>query len=151
MSRSEGLDHAEGDWTMPRGAHRLHGCVRWSPISGHDELGVCLGDGQTEAEIVPSQGGRGDALLRRMLLYDLTLVCVYARSWHLTGDGSSARRNYTLEFSSKNTLLLDVHENRSRRNVHLVTHKNIKNQQQTPYIRGLILLHSNCKSHSGRQ
>ena len=28
--------------------------------------GVCLGDGQTEAEGVPSQGGRGDALLRRM-------------------------------------------------------------------------------------
>ena len=25
-----------------------------------------LGDGQTEAEGVPSQGGRGDALLRRM-------------------------------------------------------------------------------------
>ena len=28
--------------------------------------GVCLGDGQTEDEGVPSQGGRGDALLRRM-------------------------------------------------------------------------------------
>ena len=28
---------------------------------------ACLGDGQTEAEGVPSQGGRGDALLRRML------------------------------------------------------------------------------------
>ena len=28
--------------------------------------GVCLGYGQTEAEGVPSQGGRGDALLRRM-------------------------------------------------------------------------------------
>ena len=27
---------------------------------------VCLGDGQTEAEGIPSQGGRGDALLRRM-------------------------------------------------------------------------------------
>ena len=27
--------------------------------------GVCLGDGQKEAEGVPSQGGRGDALLRR--------------------------------------------------------------------------------------
>ena len=30
----------------------------------HDGPGVCLGDGQTEAEGVPSQGGRGDALLR---------------------------------------------------------------------------------------
>ena len=27
---------------------------------------VCLGDGQTEAERVPLEGGRGDALLRRM-------------------------------------------------------------------------------------
>ena len=35
----------------------------------HGGLGVCLGDGQTEAEGVPSQGGRGDALLRRKLLY----------------------------------------------------------------------------------
>ena len=32
--------------------------------SGH---GVCLGDGQTEAEGVPSQGGRGDELSRRIL------------------------------------------------------------------------------------
>ena len=30
---------------------------------GHGGPGVCLGDGQTEAEGVPSQGGRGDALL----------------------------------------------------------------------------------------
>ena len=35
--------------------------------------GVCLGDGQTKAEGVPSQGGRGDALLRRMPPY-LTLL-----------------------------------------------------------------------------
>ena len=28
-----------------------------------------MGDGQTEAEGVPSQGGRGDALLRRMPPY----------------------------------------------------------------------------------
>ena len=31
--------------------------------------GGCLGDGQTEAEGVLSQGGRGDALLRRMPPY----------------------------------------------------------------------------------
>ena len=36
---------------------------------GHDGPGVCLGDGQTEAEGVPSQGGRGDALLQRMSPY----------------------------------------------------------------------------------
>ena len=33
---------------------------------GHGGPGVCLGDGQTEAEGVPSQDGRGDAVLRRM-------------------------------------------------------------------------------------
>ena len=32
---------------------------------GHDGPGVYLGDGQTDAEGVLSQGGRGDALLRR--------------------------------------------------------------------------------------
>ena len=30
---------------------------------GHGVPGVCLSDGQTEAEGVPSQGGLGDALL----------------------------------------------------------------------------------------
>ena len=34
--------------------------------------GVCLGDGQTEAEGVPSQGGRGGALLRYVHIHDLT-------------------------------------------------------------------------------
>ena len=33
---------------------------------GHSGPGVCLGNGQTEAEGVPSHGGRGDALPRRM-------------------------------------------------------------------------------------
>ena len=32
----------------------------------HGGPGVCLGDGQTEAEVAPSHGGRGDALLRLM-------------------------------------------------------------------------------------
>ena len=36
---------------------------------GHNGPGVCLSDGQTEAEGAPSQNGRGDALLRRMLPY----------------------------------------------------------------------------------
>ena len=33
---------------------------------GHGGPGVCLGDGKMEAEGVPSQGGRDDALLHRM-------------------------------------------------------------------------------------
>ena len=41
---------------------------------GYDGPGVCLGDGQTEAERVPSQGGRGDALLRRMSSYLTDLI-----------------------------------------------------------------------------
>ena len=39
---------------------------------GHDGHGVCLDDGQTEADGVPSKGRRvrrGDALLRRMPPY----------------------------------------------------------------------------------
>ena len=36
---------------------------------GHGGPGVCLGDGQTEAEGVPSQGGCDDALLRRIPPY----------------------------------------------------------------------------------
>ena len=36
---------------------------------GHGGPSVSLSDGQTEAEGVPSQGGRGDALLRRMPPY----------------------------------------------------------------------------------
>ena len=36
---------------------------------GHDGPGVCLGDGQTQAEGVPSQVGRGDVLFRRMPPY----------------------------------------------------------------------------------
>ena len=60
-----GLDHT--DW----GVHRLHGCAGGIPSEGygHGGPGVCLGDGQTEADEVPSQRGRGDALLRRMPLY----------------------------------------------------------------------------------
>ena len=42
---------------MPKGDHSLHGCVRWCPICGYvyGGPGVCLRDGQTEAEGVPSQ------------------------------------------------------------------------------------------------
>ena len=45
---------------------------------GHGGPGVCLGDSQTEAEGVPSQGGHGDALLRRMLPY----LTWYLDSWY---------------------------------------------------------------------
>ena len=52
-------------------ARMLRDCVRWRPICryGHGGPSVCLGDGQTEADGVMSQGGRGDALLRRMPLH----------------------------------------------------------------------------------
>ena len=40
-----------------------------SEVYGNGGPGVCLDDGQTETEGVPSQGGRGDALLRRMPPY----------------------------------------------------------------------------------
>ena len=66
LSRYEGLDHAEGAPTrfmVASGGVLSEGC-------GHGGPGVCLGDGQTEAEGVPSQGGRGDALLRRIPLTD---------------------------------------------------------------------------------
>ena len=53
-------------WTMPRGAPIVASGGVLSERYGHGGPGVCLGDGQTEAEGVPSQGGRGDALLRRM-------------------------------------------------------------------------------------
>ena len=62
---SEGLDHAEGASTrfMVASGEVL------SEGYGHGGPGVCLDDGQTEAEGVTSQGGRGDALLRRMPPY----------------------------------------------------------------------------------
>ena len=56
---------------MPRG--RPHAsCLRQVESYlkyGHGRPGICLGDEKTEAEGVPSQGGRGDALLRRMPPY----------------------------------------------------------------------------------
>ena len=65
LSKSEGLDHAErastGFVTASVGV--------LSEGYGHGGPDVCLGDGQKEAEGVPSQGGRGDALLRRMPSY----------------------------------------------------------------------------------
>ena len=62
LSRSEWLDHAEGAST---GFMIASGGVL-SEGYGHGGPGICLGNGQTEAEAVPSQGVRGDALLQRM-------------------------------------------------------------------------------------
>ena len=59
------MDDAEGAF---RGFIVASGGVL-SEEYGHDEPGVCLGDGQTKAEGVPSQSERGDALLRRMHPY----------------------------------------------------------------------------------
>ena len=55
---------------MPRGRSQVSssGGVLFEE-HGHGGPGVCLGDSQTEAEGVPSQGGRGDALRRRMPPY----------------------------------------------------------------------------------
>ena len=61
--RSEGLGHAE---EAPTGFMVASGGAL-SEGYGHGRPGVCLGDGQTEAEGIPSEGGGGDALLRRML------------------------------------------------------------------------------------
>ena len=57
---------------MPRGRPQILWLRQVEPYLkeiGHGGPGVCLGDGQTEVEGVPSQGGRGDALLRRMPSY----------------------------------------------------------------------------------
>ena len=56
----QGLNHAEGrPWLR----------LVESYLNGHGGLDVCLGDGKTEAGGIPSQGGRGDAVLRRMPPY----------------------------------------------------------------------------------
>ena len=65
LSGSEELDHTEGPPTCL--VIESNRCL--SEGHGDDGLDVCLGDGQMEAEGVPSQGGRGDALLRRMAPY----------------------------------------------------------------------------------
>ena len=57
---------------MPRGTSTRFMVASGGVLSegcGHDGPGVCLVDGQSEAEVVPSQGGRGDALLRRLPPY----------------------------------------------------------------------------------
>ena len=65
LSRSEWLDDAEGAST---GFMIAPGGVP-SEEYGHDGPGVCLGDGQSEDEGIPSKGGCGDALLRCMPPY----------------------------------------------------------------------------------
>ena len=62
LSRSEGLDHAE--WASTHFMVAPGGVLS----EGYGPR-VCLGDGQTKAEGVPSRGGRGDALLHRMPPY----------------------------------------------------------------------------------
>ena len=59
LSQSEGLDHAE----EPPAASWLREVL--SERYGFERPGVCQDDGQTEAEVVPSQCECGDALLRR--------------------------------------------------------------------------------------
>ena len=60
---------------------------------GRGGPGVCPGDGQTEAEGLPSQVGRVDALLRRMPPSDVTLFAlkpVLTFSFQATRCGRSA-------------------------------------------------------------
>ena len=64
LSRSEWLDHAEGAST---GFMVASGGVLFEGY-WHDRPAVCQGDGQTEDEGVPSQVGRGDALLPQLTL-----------------------------------------------------------------------------------
>ena len=61
------FNHGLQDISLLYGGLRIQ-LAAWC-LSNKPSPGVCLGDGQTEAEGVPSQGGRGDALLRRMLPY----------------------------------------------------------------------------------
>ena len=82
LSRSEGLDHAEG---AAKG-FRVASSGGLFEGYGYDGPGVCLGDGQTEAEGVPSRGGRGDALLRYVPTPDL-IIC-----WFAGGPSSSGSR-----------------------------------------------------------
>ena len=59
-------------WTKPRGrphASWLRQVESEVHDNGHGGPGICQGDGHVEAGGVPSQGGRGDALLRRMSPY----------------------------------------------------------------------------------
>ena len=59
---------------MLRGSFMVASGGVLSERCGHGGPGVSLGDGQTEDEGVPSQDGRGDALLRRVApIPDLTL------------------------------------------------------------------------------
>ena len=57
---------------MPRGASIRFMVASGEVLSegyGHGCPDICLGVGQTETEGVSSQGGRGDALLRRLPPY----------------------------------------------------------------------------------
>ena len=69
-----------------RGGGRPHACWLRQVGYGHGGPGVYLSDGQTEAEGLPSQGGCGDALLRRMppflpdRLTGVVCACVWAAS-----------------------------------------------------------------------
>ena len=70
LSRSEGPDHAEGASTGFMVALGGVVCERY----GHDGPGVCLGDGQTESEGVPSQGTRRRAATAYATIPDLTCL-----------------------------------------------------------------------------
>ena len=91
-SRSEGLVHTEGATT--RFMFASGGVL--SGGYGHGGPGVCLGDGQTEAEGVLAQGARGDALLRRMPPYLSCLDLVLVTGYRQNSDTDVPQRLLTL-------------------------------------------------------
>ena len=85
---------------------------------GHDEPAVCLGDGQTEADEVPSQGGRGGAPLRRMPPYltfpdrtRATDLSSYTHCPRLTGYQLSKSLEWWRHFTEREETFLPVKSN----------------------------------------
>ena len=100
---------------MPRGRPQWLRQVVVSEGYGHGGPGVCLGDGQTEGEEVPSQGERGDALLRRMppyltynsklriirIYWDVTIIRITRKKCIGFGQFDQQIRLHYAEFSVK--------------------------------------------------
>ena len=67
--RDAALQSAIRSGSQGQKTNKINRNTDWHRTAWHGGPGVCLGDGQTEAEGVPLQRGRGDALLRRMSPY----------------------------------------------------------------------------------
>ena len=118
MSRSEGLDHVEGASTRFMVAS---GGVL-SEGYGHGGPGVCLGDSQTEAEgrKVPSQSGRGDALLQRMHpnLTSISLIgAEYSRLFKRIHSSEFPHVDFDMQLRAAHLLTENIHVYAHTRNV----------------------------------